>query len=48
MEILKNLQNEGHTIIVITHNKEIAQNCADRIITMENGSIISDTLVRGA
>ncbi len=48
MEILKNLQNEGHTIIVITHNKEIAQNCADRIITMENGSIISDTPVRGA
>ncbi len=48
MEILKNLQNEGHTIIVITHNKEIAQNCADRIITMEKGSIISDTLVRGA
>ncbi len=48
MEILKNLQNEGHTIIVITHNKEIAQNCADRIITMEKGSIISDTLVREA
>jgi energy-coupling factor transporter ATP-binding protein EcfA2 len=47
MEILKNLQNEGHTIIVITHNKEIAQHCADRIITMEKGSIISDTPVRG-
>jgi energy-coupling factor transport system ATP-binding protein len=48
MEILKNLQNEGHTIIVITHNKEIAQNCADRIITMEKGSIISDIPVRVA
>jgi energy-coupling factor transporter ATP-binding protein EcfA2 len=48
MEILKTLQNEGHTIIVITHNKEIAQNCADRIITMEKGSIISDIPVRGA
>jgi energy-coupling factor transport system ATP-binding protein len=48
MEILKNLQNEGHTIIVITHNKEIAQNCADRIITMEKGSIISDIPVRGS
>jgi energy-coupling factor transporter ATP-binding protein EcfA2 len=48
MEILKNLQNEGHTIIVITHNKEIAQDCADRIITMEKGSIISDTLIKGA
>jgi energy-coupling factor transporter ATP-binding protein EcfA2 len=46
MEILKGLQHEGHTIIVITHNREIAQNCADRIITMENGSIISDIFVR--
>jgi energy-coupling factor transport system ATP-binding protein len=48
MEILKNLQNEGHTIIVITHNTEIAQHCADRIITMERGSIISDITVREA
>lgn len=48
MEILKNLQNEGHTIIVITHNTEIAQHCADRIITMEKGSIISDTRIREA
>jgi energy-coupling factor transport system ATP-binding protein len=48
MEILKGLQNEGHTIIVITHNKEIAQNCADRIITMEKGSIISDIPARVA
>jgi len=47
MEILKNLQIKGHTIIVITHNKEIAQHCADRIITMEKGKIISDSSVRG-
>jgi len=43
MEILKDLQNKGHTIIVITHNKEIAQQCADRIISMEKGKIISDS-----
>ena len=43
MEILKNLQTKGHTIIVITHNKEIAQHCADRIITMEKGTILSDS-----
>ena len=48
MEILQGLQNEGHTIIVITHNREIAQNCADRIITMEKGSVISDIFVREA
>jgi energy-coupling factor transport system ATP-binding protein len=47
MEILKGLQNKGHTIIVITHNKEIAQHCADRIITMEKGKIISDSPAGG-
>jgi energy-coupling factor transport system ATP-binding protein len=47
MEILKNLQAKGHTIIVITHNKEIAQHCADRIITMEKGTIISDIIAGG-
>jgi energy-coupling factor transport system ATP-binding protein len=47
MEILKKLQNEGHTVIVITHNKEIARECSDRIITMENGRIISDQRLRG-
>jgi energy-coupling factor transport system ATP-binding protein len=43
MEILKDLQLAGHTIIVITHNRDIASQCADRIITMENGNIISDS-----
>ncbi len=41
--ILKQLQEKGHTIIIITHNHDIADHCADRIITMENGKIISDT-----
>lgn len=43
ISILKKLQEDGHTIIIITHNPDIAVNCADRIITMENGKIISDT-----
>jgi len=47
MEILKNLQAKGHTIIVITHNKEIAEHCADRTITMEMGKIISDSTIGG-
>ena len=42
MEILKSLQLKGHTIVVITHNRGIADNCADRIISMEKGRIISD------
>ena len=43
ISILKKLQEDGHTVIIITHNRDIATNCADRIITMENGRIISDT-----
>jgi len=43
IDILKKLQAKGHTILIITHNREIAQHCADRMITMENGRIIADT-----
>jgi energy-coupling factor transport system ATP-binding protein len=43
MDILKRLQKKGHTIVVITHNRDIADNCADRVIQMEKGKIISDT-----
>jgi energy-coupling factor transport system ATP-binding protein len=43
IDILKKLQEKGHTIIIITHNRDIAEHCADRLITMENGKVISDT-----
>ncbi|HVP96123.1 energy-coupling factor transporter ATPase [Methanoregula sp.] len=42
MEILKNHQQRGHTVVVITHNKEIARDCADRVITMDQGRVGSD------
>jgi energy-coupling factor transport system ATP-binding protein len=48
MEILIALQAKGHTIIVITHNRDIADTCADRIITMEKGKIIGDSLRKEA
>jgi energy-coupling factor transport system ATP-binding protein len=43
ISILKKLQENGHTIVIITHNLDIAKHCADRIITMDSGKIISDT-----
>lgn len=43
IDMLKNLQVKGHTIIIITHNREIAEHCADRTIRMENGKILTDT-----
>ena len=47
LEILKKLQQKGHTIVIITHNRDIAINCADRIITMEKGKIVSDSFTGG-
>jgi energy-coupling factor transport system ATP-binding protein len=43
MQILKDLQQKGHTIVLITHNHEIAEHCADRLVTMEQGRIVADT-----
>ncbi|MFH0785882.1 MAG: MacB family efflux pump subunit [Pseudomonadota bacterium] len=41
MKILKELNNLGHTIILVTHDSQIAGN-ADRIIELCDGRIISD------
>jgi len=47
MEILKDLQQKGHTIVIITHNRDIADHCADRIVRMEKGKIVEDAAARG-
>ncbi len=39
MKIFKSLHNEGKTIIVVTHDKEIASN-AERIINISDGRIV--------
>jgi len=41
IKILKELNEQGKTIILVTHEKEIAQH-AKRIITMRDGKIVSD------
>lgn len=43
MALLKQLSDEGHTIILITHEPSIAAN-ADRIIEIKDGNIIKDTI----
>ena len=42
MEIIRKHQKKGHTVVVITHNRDIARYCADRIITMDQGRVVSD------
>ncbi|MFA7208828.1 MAG: ABC transporter ATP-binding protein [Parcubacteria group bacterium] len=44
METLRELNDKGHTIIIITHEKEIAD-LTDRIISVRDGIIESDAVV---
>ena len=39
MELFKTLNKEGKTIIIVTHDPELAQQC-DRIIEISDGNII--------
>ncbi len=44
MEILQKLNHEGHTIIMVTHEKYTAE-CAKRILHIKDGLIIDDEIV---
>lgn len=44
MKILQKLNNEGHTVILVTHETYTAQH-AKRILNMKDGQLISDVLV---
>jgi macrolide transport system ATP-binding/permease protein len=41
MELLRELHRDGHTIVLVTHDPNIAA-CADRVIEVKDGEIISD------
>lgn len=42
MEILRQLHSEGHTIIMVTHDRDIASS-ANRVIEIKDGEIIGDS-----
>ncbi|WP_412535059.1 MacB family efflux pump subunit [Ochrobactrum sp. AN78] len=45
MALLRSMHEQGHTIIVITHAREVAER-ADRLIEIRDGQILSDTTNR--
>ena len=48
MKLLEEANNRGTTVIVVTHNHEIVNAMKKRVITMQKGSIVSDTKKVGA
>ena len=44
MQLFDELHAEGHTLIVVTHEDEIAQHC-QRIVEMKDGKIFNDSTV---
>ncbi|HHT7856074.1 MacB family efflux pump subunit [Pasteurella multocida] len=42
LAVLKALNRQGHTVVLITHDMQIAEH-ADRVITMKDGEIIADS-----
>lgn len=45
MALLKNLADQGHTVILITHDKEVARH-ANRLIEVRDGQVIADTGIK--
>ncbi len=42
MRMLKRLNQQGHTVIIITHSMGVAAEYANRVIVMRNGGLLSD------
>ena len=46
MQLFDELHAEGHTLIIVTHEDEIAQHC-QRVVEMKDGKIFNDSTVTG-
>ena len=43
LKLLEEIHNEGKTIVLVTHTREIAQ-MPNRVITMKNGKVVSEVI----
>ncbi|MEI9477170.1 MAG: energy-coupling factor transporter ATPase [Deltaproteobacteria bacterium] len=42
MEMLRRLNQKGHTIVIITHSMEVAAEYANRVVVLKDGAILRD------
>ena len=42
IELLKKINDFGTTVILVTHNREVVNDLNRRVITLEDGVVISD------
>lgn len=42
IEILKKINEFGTTVVLVTHNRDVVNHLQKRVITLENGTIVSD------
>jgi putative ABC transport system ATP-binding protein len=43
LDLLRDLNRAGQAIILVTHDPRLAERCADRTVTLVDGSIVRDT-----
>ena len=47
MNLLEEINSRGTTVVVVTHNMEIVRAVGKRVITIQKGTVVSDSLIDG-
>ena len=47
MNLLEEINSRGTTVVVVTHNMEIVRAMGKRVITIQKGAVVSDSLIDG-
>ena len=47
MNLLEMINSRGTTVVVVTHNMEIVRAMGKRVITIQKGTLVSDSLIDG-
>jgi len=42
IDLLKKINDLGTTIVLVTHNRDVVNSLKSRVLTLENGALISD------